>query len=59
MLDKTLNTIVVLFFLGLFLFAIGGTMKKEQDFAKKCEALGMIVVQGFRTRPYCAKGARP
>ena len=56
---KIINTLVVLGFVSIFVFAIGKTMQKEHEFAKKCESMGMIVVEGFRTRPYCAKGARP
>jgi len=56
---KIINTIVVLALASIFVFAIGKTMQKEHEFAKKCEAMGMIVIDGFRTRPYCAKGARP
>jgi len=56
---KIINTFIGLFFLALLVFALGKTMQKEQEFAKKCETLGMIVVEGFRTSPYCAKGSRP
>ncbi len=57
--DKIINTIVVLVFTSIFVIAIGKTMQKEHEFAKKCEAMGMIVVEGFRVRPYCANGVRP
>ena len=59
MIEKIINTVVCLFFFSLFVLAIGSMIEKEQEFARKCEALGMIVVEGFRTKPYCAKGVRP
>ena len=56
---KIINAFIALAFASIFVFAISKTMQKEQEFAKKCESMGMIMVDGFRVRPYCAKGVRP
>ena len=58
MINKLMPALCVLSAVALLATAFIGIAKDQNEFRKKCDAIGGVVVESHGTRRYCAKGTR-